>query len=99
MLAADGSLTYFASDSTNYNIAGWHHLRIYANGSTVAIIVDSQTFSEDTDTDITSGYVGIGFRESRPGAALVGGLVDSIVIDNNFGDFCTGCGVTDWHLY
>ncbi len=97
MLVADDSLTYFAADSTGYNAPGWHHLRIFANGTYVITYVDSVKFSEVTDTDITSGYVGIGFREARPGAALVGGLVDSIIIDNNFSYGHNE--MIDWDLY
>jgi hypothetical protein len=96
MLAADDSLTYFASDSTSYDAPGWHLLRIYATGTTVETYVDHQLFSKTTDGDIASGPVGIGYREYG-GTSLTGGLVDSIIIDSYIPWHPPE--VTDWHLY
>ncbi len=91
----EGTVTTFASDTTSYGTPGWHHLRIFANGSTVKTYVDSALFSNDTDTDIADGYVGIGYREY--GAGTIFGLVDSIIINRNFTDATTA--VADWNLF
>ena len=96
MLAADDSLTHFAFDSTNYNTPAWHHLRIYANGTYVKTHVDKHLFSNTTDSDIATGALGIGYREYG-GSSMTGGLVDSIIIDDNYYDYVNE--VSDWHLY
>lgn len=92
----EGTVTTFASDTTNFNTPGWHHLRIFANGSTIKSYVDSAAFSNDTDTDIADGYVGFGYREYSA-ASPTWGLADSIVIDRNFSDAVTT--VADWNIF
>jgi hypothetical protein len=95
-LGEDGSRTVFASD---YSIAaeGWHHLRIWANGTTVAGYLDQVKLVEVTDSDIATGLVGFGFREIHTGAPINGMLVDSVIIDDNFTD--TSTEVADWNLF
>ncbi len=97
MLATDGSITCFAFDPLNYNSPGWRLLVIWIAGSRIITCVDRAVFWDGWDSDIATGPVGIGFREARAGAALIGGLVDSIIIDNNF--IPPGPEVTDWDLY
>ena len=95
--AADGSLTCFAFDPLNYNSPGWHLLVIWTSGNRIITCADRAVFWEGTDSDIATGAVGIGFREARSGAALVGGLVDGIIIDDSY---CgPWCDVADWELY
>lgn len=99
MLAADDSLTYFAADDTSYDTPSWHHLGIFANGTTVNTYVDGAVFSSNTDSDIATGGVGIGYREYG-GSSLTGGLVDSIIIDKRFHSPSPAVPeVTDWDLY
>ncbi len=91
-----GTKTVFAQ-SDYVGSPAWHHLRIWANGSTVATYLDSAKLSEDTDSDIASGPVGFGYREVHTGAPINGMIVDSVIIDKNFGDAVTT--VADWNLF
>jgi hypothetical protein len=95
-LSSDGSKTVLGAD---YSITapGWHHMRIFANGTNVRAYLDSAKIADVTDSDIATGSVGIGFREGHAGGPTHGGLVDSIIIDDNFTDAVTQ--VPDWNLF
>jgi hypothetical protein len=95
-LGEDGSRTVFASD---YSVAaeGWHHLRIWANGTTIAAYLDEAKLAEVTDADIATGHVGMGFREGHTGGPINGMIVDTVIVDANFTDDSTQ--VADWNLF
>jgi hypothetical protein len=96
-LLSDGSVTVLARNDSSYGTPGWHHLRIFANGTTVRSYVDSAVFANTTDSALKTGPVGIGYREYSTGNVVTGGLVDSVIIDNNFAAAPTA--VADWNLF